>query len=458
MVSMRAFSRHLLRHVVCAGLVLVSLNLPGFSQETVPNPALSEASQEQQQVRVERVEARKKARDELQGIKESIAISAERAGELRKEINALSGNQTELSAALIASGQRVRLAEIEVNDSEDRLTDMLETEAEIRRRLDGKQSNIAALLAALQRIAKYPPPALIINPDDTLTSARSAMLLSAVLPQMRTETRIVMDDLSRLSAVKAEAVEERNALGTGLSTLLEERLRVATLLSARKQGISRSNDALAEEEGRAAALAEEAGSLNELIAALEREISAVSLAAEAARRAGRNPGTLSPLEKQIALASTDRQEPAIPFSQTRGIIQLPVIGVLIGDFGVRDGFGGTAQGITVTTRIDAQVVTPIDGWVVYKGPYLNYGQIILLNVGEGYHVLLAGLAEVSVDLGQFVLLGEPVGRMGSQNRANNLGQNAGNSAPTLYIEFRKDGSPIDSATWWAAGQIEKDRG
>ena len=97
----------------------------------------------------------------------------------------------------------------------------------------------------------------------------------------------------------------------------------------------------------------------------------------------------------------------------RDVCRCPVNGVKIRDFGASDGIGGTERGISVATRPGAQVTAPCDGWVVYAGPFRSYGQLLILNAGGGYHVVLAGMERISVDIGQFVLTGEPVAVMGS---------------------------------------------
>ena len=136
---------------------------------------------------------------------------------------------------------------------------------------------------------------------------------------------------------------------------------------------------------------------------------------------------------------------------------LPVNGVRIREFGAPDGLGGTEKGLSIATRAGAQVTAPCDGWVVYAGPFRNYGQLLILNAGGGYHVLLAGMERISVDLGQFVLTGEPVAVMGGGSQvAATLA--SGSSQPVLYVEFRKDGTPVDPSPWWAASEGEKVRG
>ncbi|MEY9281843.1 septal ring factor EnvC (AmiA/AmiB activator) [Bradyrhizobium yuanmingense] len=171
-------------------------------------------------------------------------------------------------------------------------------------------------------------------------------------------------------------------------------------------------------------------------------------AANAAASAKQGPG---------AFKDKSRTTPAIAFASAKGLLPFPVNGNKIRDFGGSDGVGGVQKGISLATKPGAQVTTPCDGWVVYAGPFRSYGQLLILNAGGGYHVLIAGMERISVNIGQFVLTGEPVATMGSTSQvASILATNA--SQPVLYVEFRKDGTPIDPGPWWAANEGEKVRG
>jgi murein hydrolase activator len=103
------------------------------------------------------------------------------------------------------------------------------------------------------------------------------------------------------------------------------------------------------------------------------------------------------------------------------------------------------------------VTTPADGWVSFAGSYRSYGQVLIINAGGGYHMILTGLDRVNVDTGQFVLAGEPVATMGSSPMGA-LSSDTGTGLPVVYIEFRKDGVPIDPSPWWAKPDGEKVRG
>ncbi|TIW91150.1 MAG: hypothetical protein E5V59_21230, partial [Mesorhizobium sp.] len=127
----------------------------------------------------------------------------------------------------------------------------------------------------------------------------------------------------------------------------------------------------------------------------------------------------------------------------------PVTGRIKRRFGADDGNGAVMLGDMVATQSGAIVTAPADGNVLYAGPFRSYGQLLILNAGDGYHVVLAGMSRISVATGQSVLAGEPIGAMGEARVASTSVSKNGNATPELYVEFRKDGKPVDPAPWWA---------
>lgn len=388
---------------------------------------------------------------QLEEIESTITLTNDRVAALKQEIADMQGDRAQQNAALIAAAQRVKTAETDVVAIEDRLGDLIVEELVVRGRLDGSNASISNVLAALERISRNPPPALIVDPSDALGSARSAILIAAILPELQTKAAAVMTDLQRLTDIKSAALAEEQHLKANLEILEEEQLRIATLIAARKQGEDMVTAELAAEQQAAEELAARASTLKQLIGDLTKQAGAVQQAAQAtaAANAGDNAPRLEPETIRLALANIERKEPAVPFAQAKGWLTMPSSGVRVIEYGAGDGFGGISQGLSVVTRAEATVVAPADGWVLYKGDYLNYGQIVILNTGQGYTVLLAGLAAVSVEIGQFVLMGEPVGSMGSRTIGRTVTTSAGVSRPTLYIEMRQDNEPVDPTGWWA---------
>jgi septal ring factor EnvC (AmiA/AmiB activator) len=145
--------------------------------------------------------------------------------------------------------------------------------------------------------------------------------------------------------------------------------------------------------------------------------------------------------------------PSTPFHLAKGQLPLPAAGEIVQEFGAPAQYGGRAKGIALKTRYGAQITSPCDGWVMFAGKFRTYGQLLIIKAGDGYHVLLAGLSRIDVQPGQFVLKAEPVGTMKSAP-----GRRAGPESPILYVEFRKDGRPINPRPWWSASSTGKVQG
>ncbi len=158
---------------------------------------------------------------------------------------------------------------------------------------------------------------------------------------------------------------------------------------------------------------------------------------------------------QVASLNPGRLAPAIPFAQMRGKLQLPAQGRRVLAFGEKTQHGEKARGVVLETRASGQVTAPADSWVVFAGEFRSFGQLLIMNAGDGYHILLAGLSQIDVQVGEFVLAGQPVGVMSGPGKA---GKTKSDQAPVLYIEFRKDSRPIDPEPWWAAEGLIKVQG
>lgn len=391
---------------------------------------------------------------QLAALEASLSMSKDKADKLKAEIDAMKGDRDKQNAALIAASERVKTAEADVAAVQDKIGDLIVQELDTRGRLDGANASISNVLAALERISRNPPPALIVDPSDALGSARSAILITAILPQLKAKADQVVADLKHLGDIKASAQAQEDSLKANFDVLEEEQLRIATLIAAQKQNEVAASSALAAEQQAASDMADKAAELKQVIADLGRQAQAVSTAADATAAA--NSGSAAPhLDDEtvrLALANTARQQPAVPFAAAKGYLDFPVSGVNVAGFGDSDGLGGISKGVSVVTRADAAVLAPADGTVLYAGTYLNYGQIVILDAGQDYTILLAGLASVDVAPGQFILMGKQIGTMGSRTIGRTVAASAGAQRPTLYIEMRNKNEPMDPAGWWANSQ------
>ena len=401
----------------------------------------------------EALDALKQRDKELEAVRSEQKRASESEAKLRREIESISTDRRKLNAQLIATASRVRTVEASIAAAESRLKPLGASEQAIRKSFESRRAVIAEVLAALQRMGRRPPPALLVRPDDALQSVRSAMMLGAILPELRKEAAVLAGDLAELVRIRTEIAAEHDRLQRDHRALAEDQQRLTLLTAERQNQQSETESVLAAARKKAIALARDADNLKELIAKLEQGLDSATRAAWSAARAKQDdaePGS-------GGTTDTGRLAPAVAFAAAQRALPLPVNGVKVREFGDPDGHGGAEKGLLLATRSRAQVTAPCDGWVVYAGAFRSYGQLLILNAGGGYHVLLAGMDRISVDIGQFVLTGEPVAVMGSGSQVAAI-LATGSSQPVLYVEFRKDGTPIDPSPWWATSEGEKARG
>jgi septal ring factor EnvC (AmiA/AmiB activator) len=382
---------------------------------------------------------------EYERVSRQISLSEERKASLAAEIAEVKKDSASITAALIQSAKTERKLSQDIEDITDRVEALKTQEDGIRQSLAGRREVLAEVLGALQRMGLNPPPAILVTPEDALASVRSAVLLGAVVPGLRGETEALVADLTELSRIAASIEDERSRLTEAFGEQLAEKKRLELLVAEKQRLQAEHETALGAEQKRSEELAGKAKSLKELIAALEKQ----ATEAEKAR--------LAEIEKQkrkeelaaLPVPEANQLTAAAPFQSLKGQLALPVTGKFSRRFGDKDGNGGVMQGDTVATQSGSIVTAPSDGSVLYAGPFRSYGQLLILNAGDGYHVVLAGMNRISVVSGQSVLAGEPIGAMGEARVASASAETLGNAVPELYVEFRKDGKPVDPSPWWA---------
>lgn len=432
--------------VALAGVMAASsLWLPARAQTSEPTPPQHGPSAE-----------------DLRGLENEIAKAVDEQRRLNAEIETAAADTQKLRLNLVEVAKRLRSAEERGAKAEARLQQVETQEGTIRQSLQGRERVTAEVLAAMQRIGRKPPPALLVQPDDALSAMRAAVLLGAVVPEMRDEARVLIADLKKLTALAEESRVLAVSLRAERDATDSERARLASLVEQRQAQVMTSKDQLEKERARMAALSRDAKSLRELIAKGEADAIGNARAIEIARRA---PPPVKEGREVAALGTGARLGPRVPFAQRRGQLPWPVSGEVSKRFGTRDALGGLERGVTFSANAGAVVTAPADGWVHFAAPFRGYGHLLIINAGNGYHVVLAGMERLSVDIGQFVLAGEPLGFMPAKASAPSSGANTvlggnalGGVRPPLYVEFRKDGSPVDPSPWWTSQLAEKARG
>jgi murein hydrolase activator len=424
-----------------------------------------------------------------------------RERELQKAVTNIAAEREQINARLLETAALVQKSEAQLTASESRLSQLEAQEKVVRVSLAQRYDHIARLLGALQRMGRNPPPVMITRREDALKMVRSAMLLATAFPEMHGQAIELKNKVEQLVRVMDDIRSEGERLKAETARLSDMRIRLSGLLETKKQSLSERETELKNVRKAAADIATSVNDLNDLIGKLDQEVRKSSEFAAFEKESDRQtaapasppgspteapavaaappapeakptevaalgpvptpgaPSSVVELAPGVSLVpgSPGRIKPAIAFNVAKGKLPMPAQGRRVLSFGEKTQYGGQSKGLVIETRHNAQVTSPCDGWIVYAGEFRSYGQLLIINAGGGYHVLVAGLSQIDVQPGQFVLAAEPVGTMSGAPRTAQIAtqvsaqDSAQTSSPVLYVEFRKDGQPIDPDPWWVAG-------
>jgi murein hydrolase activator len=415
------------------------------------------------------------AKKKLESQKKVLDSVKKRTKTLQGDVEALAAERKRLNAKLVDTAALIKKSEGKLTTTETRLGELEAQEKILRGSLNQRHGQISKLLSALQRMGRNPPPVLMTQREDALKMVRSAMLLAAAFPELGEQARSLAARLQELVRVMSEIRTQGEQLRSEMTRLTDARTRLSGLLEEKKVSLEQRQSELASMRSAAAEISTSVTDLNELISRLDKAVhdntglgaydaatrKAASAEASITKRSGKDgqeiaalpippkaPGVVE-LPPGTTLGSPGRIKPEIAFAKAQGRLPLPAHGRRVLAYSEKTQYGGQSKGIVLETRQGAQITSPCDGWIVYAGEFRSYGQLLIINAGGGYHVLLAGLSQIDVQPGQFVLAAEPVGTMsGWLKQAQPV---AAGGAPVLYVEFRKDGKPIDPDPWWVKG-------
>lgn len=345
---------------------------------------------------------------------------------LNDELVDLVGDDAKLRADLAATSERVAELERSLVTEEAELTELAARLTEIRTALRAQERELGTVLAALQRMGLRPPPALVAD-GGSVAMVRGAIALNATVPMLAAASEALSLKLMEADRLARQERDKWTRIRGNLNTLVEERARLAGL----REELERRRALSVYERDQAVAslarLTEEADSVRELLNGLERGAPSTPVA-------GRD------------------------FAARRGNLAYPVAGRPVGHYGDPLPAGGLSEGLLLSALPGSTVFAPMPGTVLFSEPFRSYGNVLIVDAGDGYHMLLVGLNEVFTSAGSTVETGAPLGRMGETAPRATLALGrvttdesesvAGRERPTLYVELRKDGSAFDSHGWW----------
>jgi murein hydrolase activator len=265
----------------------------------------------------------------------------------------------------------------DVDAKRARLESLNARENAILANLGANRQRLSLLLSALQLFRRDPPPALLVAPGDARDAVRAAILIRAMTPELQ----------RRAEAYGRQAV----AVGT-----------------LRREAAAASAELFSAES----AVADRKGEIERLI--IEKTQLERAYAQEALTQQN---------ELRTLGALTDGLNTTVEASGPL-VLRRPAPGEIVRRFGQDMPAGGKSPGLTVRTEKGASVTAPVAGTVEYASQ-------------GAYHVVVAGLDQITASPGQSVAAGAPIGKMPDHV----------SSEPELYLEVRENGAPADPERW-----------
>ncbi len=338
---------------------------------------------------------------------EAATVSLSKAQKSRDRVSALTEVVHAYEAGLTALRAGLRRAAIR--------------EAQLSKQLKAQEVEIAKLLGALQSMGAGPPPVLLLHPGGPTGTARSGMILADVTPALEAEAANLRRDLEEVTILRSLQEGAAETLQDGLAGVQDARTRLSKAISDRTDLPKRFE----EDAVQTALLIASTETLEGFASAL------VDLQVEGMR--------------EIDLPDV---------MQRKGEIDLPVEAQILRVANEADAAGIRRPGLVLATRANALVVSPTAATIRYRGPLLDFGNVMILEPQPGLLFVLAGMEQVFGEAGQVLPEGAPVGLMGGNDPeiGTILSQSSDGSGhgrtETLYIEVREGKAPVDPEKWF----------
>jgi murein hydrolase activator len=360
-------------------------------------------------------------RQALAKAKAQSILADERAEKLDARASAEKSEAEAAKSRAAAVAARIQAAEADIGAAEARVSLIERMRADLRGKLAAEQEPAIRLLAALQTLSRRPPALALVQPGSVDDLVHTRAVLAGLMPQLRKRTANLRAQIEQSQALRSDADRAVAALDASKQRLAEKRDDLLKLSAERRLAYDKLRGSALAEQDRAIALGEKARDIVDLMDDLTED-------GAIRDRLAQLPGPLLRPKRpgDADLAPTEQSGLAAGSLSYR----LPVTGSVVTGLGEVSETGVRSRGLTFAVRPLAQLVAPAAGRIVFAGTYRGYGNIVIIDHGQGWTSLITAISGLDVAVGDSLLQGSPIGRAGSE-------------APTITVELRRQGVPVD---------------
>ncbi len=352
-------------------------------------------------------------------------LARDRSARLDRQARAATQDADRAQRRAAALAARIQESEADIVAAQARIAIIARLQAAQSARLAERQQPIVRLTAALQSLSRRPPALALVQPGSIDDAVHIRLVLGSVLPVIRQRTAGLRAELAQSHALRRIADQAAHALQDSRAKLASRQGELQRLETERRLASRALSSGAGLESDRALALGEKARDIADLMDRLE---DAGAVNARLATLPGPLPRPARPGDSGLPETRSGVEQPPGAVAAGPPPYRLPVMGQLVTGLGEVSANGVRARGLTIATPANAQVVAPTSGRIAYAGHYRGYGQIVIIDHGQGWTTLITNLYRLSVEVGNTVVQGSPVGVAGSAN-------------PTITVELRRNGRP-----------------
>lgn len=399
-------------------------------------------------------------RAKLEDIERRLEARRKEEAQLRNQAKAREREVKALRFRMVETADALQDAERRIAAINKDLALLEEEEATLTQDLRVQRAQLGDVLGALQSLERSQPPAILVSPDDAANAARTAMLLADAAPTLEAKATAVRENIEKLQEVRDSLAAERENAERANTEIGDRRRVLAELLTSKQKERDVAQRLAAAAQSETAALAARASTLSEVINRLDRLARSITprlkppppsrqhppeadparpagadrpAIADSRPNGGANPNSRGPVSEQQRDSLTVFK-PNRAFTTAQGALKAPVVGEIIGKYGDALPGGAKFDGLRFQAGENAIVTAPFQASVRFARTWNPIGNLIVLDVGQGYHILLMGVGAFLVEEGQVVSAGEPIGAM------------TGDSS-VLDMEIRKNRVPVNPLLW-----------